>query len=209
MRDPAREPTSEPADLQAFLYASGELDPTEAAAFEARLGSDQAAREALCQAVQLTQTLAHQAPLLPDPSYRGEVRLRLRRRNRWGWLIAPRTYRGHPALWSAAGAVAAVLLVMALSQLPAGLVTGNNQPLPPPRPPETQMEPATVIEPSQVAATDDVAARWADLHSIHHVTRAHDEEMRRRQRLDERNKLTKPADRRSKPLSNLGSKTSN
>jgi hypothetical protein len=44
--------------LQALLYASGELEEAEAAEFEERLAADQTARDALCQAVQLTETLA-------------------------------------------------------------------------------------------------------------------------------------------------------
>ena len=45
-------------DWLAFCYAAGELDPTEAELFEARLADDQAAREALARAVELTQTVA-------------------------------------------------------------------------------------------------------------------------------------------------------
>jgi hypothetical protein len=45
-------------DWLAFNYAAGELQPTEAEQFEARLAEDQAAREALARAVELCQTVS-------------------------------------------------------------------------------------------------------------------------------------------------------
>jgi hypothetical protein len=45
-------------DWLAFCYAAGELDAGDAELFEARLADDQAAREALARAVELTQTVA-------------------------------------------------------------------------------------------------------------------------------------------------------
>ncbi len=45
-------------DWLAFCYAAGELDVADAEQFEARLADDQAAREALARAVELTQTVA-------------------------------------------------------------------------------------------------------------------------------------------------------
>jgi hypothetical protein len=45
-------------DWLAFCYAAGELDAADAEQFEARLADDQAAREALARAVELTQTVA-------------------------------------------------------------------------------------------------------------------------------------------------------
>jgi hypothetical protein len=45
-------------DWLAFCYAAGELDPADAELFEARLADEQAAREALARAVELTQTVA-------------------------------------------------------------------------------------------------------------------------------------------------------
>lgn len=44
-------------DWLAFCYAAGELASAEAEQFEARLAGDQAAREALARAVELTQTV--------------------------------------------------------------------------------------------------------------------------------------------------------
>ncbi|MBI1916768.1 MAG: hypothetical protein HYS12_18840 [Planctomycetes bacterium] len=98
--------------LQAFLYASAELDDPEREVFERLLGQDQAAREALAQAVQLTLSAAGPAPR-PDPAYRRCVRDRLTggltpRRSWWRRLLGRRTYRGHPLLWAGLGAAAAV-----------------------------------------------------------------------------------------------------
>lgn len=45
-------------DWSAFCYLAGELSPAEAEAFEARLGTEQAAREALARSVELTQIVA-------------------------------------------------------------------------------------------------------------------------------------------------------
>src|SRR5262245_54743822 len=45
-------------DWLAFCYAAGDLDPADVELFEARLADDQAAREALARAVELTQTVA-------------------------------------------------------------------------------------------------------------------------------------------------------
>jgi len=45
-------------DWLAFCYAAGELDASEAEAFEARLAEEQPLREALARAVELTQTIA-------------------------------------------------------------------------------------------------------------------------------------------------------
>jgi len=61
----------------ALLYTNGELEADEAGAFETRLGVDQAAREALCQAVQLTLSLGGLAPPTPHFSYRERVREQL------------------------------------------------------------------------------------------------------------------------------------
>ena len=49
---------SDQLDWSAFCYAAGEMSAAEAAEFEARLADDQLAREALAQAVELTQAVA-------------------------------------------------------------------------------------------------------------------------------------------------------
>jgi hypothetical protein len=52
-------------DWTAFCYAASELPADEAAAFENRLGEDQAAREALARAVELTQAVASAETMQP------------------------------------------------------------------------------------------------------------------------------------------------
>src|SRR5260370_21438119 len=80
-------------------YLAGALGRSDADAFEERLGTDQAARDALCAAV---------GPVAPSPSYRRAVRRRLRP-PAWRRLLTPRAYRGHPLLWCAPRAAAALL----------------------------------------------------------------------------------------------------
>lgn len=105
--------------VQAWLYASGDLPQPEAATFEHRLGGDQAAREALCEAVQFSAMLNGQRPALPQRTYREHVRQRLRPRRGFGQgLLQRRSYRGHPALWSALGAAAAMLLMLSVGRTP-------------------------------------------------------------------------------------------
>ena len=53
-------------DWLAFCYAAGELDVAAAEQFESRLATDQAAREALARAVELTQTVAAAEHQLQD-----------------------------------------------------------------------------------------------------------------------------------------------
>jgi hypothetical protein len=60
-------------DWLAFCYVAGELPPAEAEQFEARLADDQAAREALARAVELTQTVVAaeaQSEILVAPARR-------------------------------------------------------------------------------------------------------------------------------------------
>jgi len=112
-------PTSE-LSVQALLYASGEMEPSEAAAFERRLGEDQLAREALCQAVEIAQLASGQAPAAPDPAYRDRVRQKLRQRRRQLRNLAgqPSAF-GPAALWVALITVAAVLLMLVFSHMAA------------------------------------------------------------------------------------------
>jgi hypothetical protein len=108
-------PSSHDLNVQAFLYASGELEETEAVCFERRLAEEQAAREALSQAVLLCQPLGS-FTAAPDPGYRECVRRRLRPRPGMECGSGrPRVDRGHPVLWCLLGA-AAVLLVLALER---------------------------------------------------------------------------------------------
>jgi len=63
---------------QAFQYARGELSAEETIDFEDRLEADQAARDALCQAVRFCSLVRGWPPASPDPSYRLRVKQRLR-----------------------------------------------------------------------------------------------------------------------------------
>lgn len=149
--------------LKAMLYASGELDPEEASAFELRLGEDQAARDALCQAVELTQSLAPEEPPGPDPSYRNQVRQRLRqrRRQRMSMSHSPTSFFGHPAFWSIIGAAVAILLIVIISQMIAHLEVQ-----PPPRGPSvTQPQTSPGSPSSSVPDPAGVANTWADLNN--------------------------------------------
>jgi hypothetical protein len=116
MPDPSLTDTSAPRDLdvQAFLYASGELDGTEAVRFERRLAEEQAAREALSEAVVLCQPPGSSTPT-PNPGYRECVRRRLRpgaRTQSDGQAVAA---SGRAVIWCLIGA-AAVLLFLSLER---------------------------------------------------------------------------------------------
>ncbi len=123
--------------LQAMLYASGELDAEQAAAFEMLLTEDQTARDALCKAVELTQSLTGQEPA-PDPAYRSRVRhrLRQRRRHRRGLQDQDGSFTQHPAFWSILGAAIAVLLMVLISFIVAHISAST-----PPTAPGTQPQP--------------------------------------------------------------------
>jgi hypothetical protein len=156
--NPGHEPSSgEVLAFQALLYASGELDPSEALAFETRLAEEQGAREALCQAVQLSQVLRGEAPARPDPAWRERVRQRLQPRRRLGqWFTDRRFYRGHPLAWSGLGAAAAVLLMLAFGR------ESPSQPAPLPQPAAATKDSDLNHEPD-VAASADEASAWAKL----------------------------------------------
>lgn len=135
-------PTELPAEdlvLQAMLYASGELDAEQTAAFEQRLGDDQAARDALCKAVELT-ALPGGEPAEPDPAYRSRVRhrLRQRRRHRRGLTGDTGSLYQHPAFWSVLGAALAVLFMVVISHIVASISLTV-----PPTAPGTNLQPST------------------------------------------------------------------
>lgn len=82
-------------DWLALCYAAGELSAAETELFELRLAEDQAAREALARAVELTQVVA-------AAEAQGEHLVRLATTNRGEW---------HSRLsWMAVGGLAALLL---------------------------------------------------------------------------------------------------
>jgi hypothetical protein len=95
-------------DWSAFCYAAGEMSPADAEAFEARLATDQTAREALARAVELTETVATAESL--------------------GAVVA---VRQRPAVWSrrlgwmAVGSAASLLIALLWSG-----AQGTNEPKP-------------------------------------------------------------------------------
>jgi hypothetical protein len=176
---------------QALLYARGELAGAEAEAFEQALAHQQATRDALSRAVCLDGATAP----LPDPAYRDAVQRRLRPAG-WRGLLGPRLYHGHPALWTALGA-AAVLLTFglgALSRPAAGPAAAAPAPVAAADPPA---EEAASPEPPR-PSSDEMARVWAELHNSAHLTRAHEDEVRRKHRAEERS--VKADERRARPL---------
>ena len=170
-----------PSDTRlAFLYASEQLDVSDAAEFERRLGEDQRLREALCQAVAMICNLDGVPALAPSRAYRVRVRQRLRLRRSWWDLVARRrNYRGHPVFWSSLGATAALLLVLAL--LPHRVPSDGQVQTPIAESPRS----APVEDPFEdfdIAATGEMAETFASLPSSDHLVRACEEENRRRDR---------------------------
>ena len=176
-----------PADAHlAFLYVSGEMDVPEAADFERRLGDEQLLRESLCRAVELMQTLEGLAPPVPRLHYRERVRERLGTCGKW-WqrFTRVRAYRGHPALWCGLGAAAALLAVSLLSR--TVFTTDRKPPTPTqasPAPVAKQTSPIPPAAPHEEADDDmlDIAELWASMDNGEHLVRAHEEELRRRDR---------------------------
>src|SRR5438046_2966156 len=85
---------------RAFLYAGGELPEPEVAEFERQLGEDQAARDALCQAVQMISELDGFAAPAPAPSYREGVRSRLAPQRAAGFIPAGTSSTARQPIWS-------------------------------------------------------------------------------------------------------------
>jgi hypothetical protein len=164
--------TDRPGDdtLLALLYAAGELRGPAAAAFECRLADDQAARDALADAVRLGEALAGRPEPAPDPAYRRRVLLRLRAPGLWRRVVGGRVYRGHPSLWALAGAAAAALIL-----LPARTDTVPDGDRDRPPPAVAGDRPA----PPPAAAADD-AEGWPDLMRGRHLTQTWREELQRR-----------------------------
>src|SRR5262249_9038831 len=103
MNEPEPRPdAADDLEMQAFLFACGELEDREAEAFARRLAEEQPTREALSRAVYLSGFLAGGTPRLPDPAYRVRVRERLTAAR--PAAMAGRAFRGHPMLWAGVGA---------------------------------------------------------------------------------------------------------
>jgi hypothetical protein len=188
-------PPTDPADdhlaMQAFLFACGELEESEAVAFFHRLADEQAAREALSQAVYVSGFLAGGTPVAPNPAYRAAVRGRL------GPGHAPLTAGGgrarfvHALLWAGVGAAAMYLLSTGMGLRlpnrvwgpdPVPAISTNPAHLPDEAPPSDESVPPAVV--------------WAVLHTPEHLAQVHDEEGRRKSRAHELHRLLSRDERR-------------
>lgn len=175
MRDPTLQAT-------ALRFAAGDLSPAESEAFEARLATDEAAQDALAEAVRLSAAAIGQAAPAPHRSFRDRVRARVH------------GSRFQPIAWVALGGVAVALAAVVGLQL--------SPPVPAPDvgiAPVEVHEVAVAPEPRAVAVADEhpptMAEIWAELSTPDHVEKAHDDEIRRRQRMRDIHTLhpTKPA----------------
>lgn len=200
---PARDHDEHPEptlQATALRYAAGDLAAAESDAFEARLGHDQAARDALAEAVRLSAAALGQEPPAPHRSFRAAIRERLS-----GWrapaLLSRRAYRGHPLAWAMLGAVAvAACTVAGLSladreptadpEVPAVAIAPDPRPAQPAAPSAPAPGEGEVFPVSAPAAGEcgdhpalSVAEIWANLSTPDHVERSHDEEMKWRQKL--------------------------
>lgn len=146
-----------PADpelaVSALRYAAGDMPAAEAQAFEARLGEDQSARDALAEAVRLSAAASGLPAPTPDPLTRTVVAERLF--PTWVSRLFPRRrYRGHPAVWAVlgGGVAAAVAVVITLNSAPTPV-----QPVahagPPPKLMAVNMRPV----PGEPVADEDVS----------------------------------------------------
>lgn len=170
----------------ALRYAAGDLSPGEVEAFELRLAEDQAARDALSEAVRLSAAAIGQASPVPDPSFRALIRTRL------GFGS-----RSRPLLWAGLGAaVVAVCALFAVSaadraapaeEAVAAPITTASEPLANAPAPDSPAAPDAVAPEHPAGACNDeqrsVAEIWADLSSHEGVEKAHEDEMKWRQRV--------------------------
>ncbi len=204
MPNPSVQPAVSGNDLglQAFLYVSGELESSEAASFERHLGEDQAAREAVCQAVRLCLTLASPTGAAPDPAYRERVRQRLRSWPSTGRIIGQaRTQRGHPVIWGLLGAASALLVMLAL-QRPHSPAIPNDDPSSPVVDARPTNKVADDPDETPPAPPLEMASVWAELPNGEHLRTARDEELRRKIRAEELQQLATPHERRPRTFRN-------
>jgi hypothetical protein len=183
----------------ALRYAAGDLSAAEAAAFEARLAGDQEARDALAEAVRLSAAALGQPAPAPHRSFRAAAWERL---TGWcpGWL-ARRAYRGHPLAWAGVGALAVAACIAigfslgepeaAPAASPVAASPARPAAAPAPRPGPVAAAPAPTPQEAELLAAPaecgdgghSVAEIWAQLSGTESVEKAHDEELRWRQKL--------------------------
>ncbi len=194
----------DPLPLRALRYAAGDLPPAESAAFEDQLAADPAAQDALAEAVRLSAAALGQGPPEPDSDVlRAGVRERLAPFAEWcGAWVRRRVYHGHPAAWAGLGAVSGAGLVVFGLWLggagPAAPTEPNRLALPtgpaaaPPRADVLAVAPPSPSPPPQAPApADDVdpllraAEIWAEFSTSDRGEKAHEDELRRRQRVRE------------------------
>jgi hypothetical protein len=186
----------------ALRYAAGDLNPNESAEFELLLADDQAARDALSEAVRLSAAALGQAPPTPHHTFRAAIHDRL---TGWcpGWLRRG-AYRGHPLAWSVLGA--AVVFACTLVGLsfdrepePAAKVPVTVAAPAPHAPPAIAAEIAPTPRESETLASViagsaacgesptptpsiSIAELWAELSTPEHAEKTHVEEVRWRHR---------------------------
>jgi len=180
-------------NYDALLYAGNELDRDAAELFEERLATDQAARDALANAMQLTLLVAGR-PTKPDPQYREEVRSRFSHPSWWGRFWKPRIRRGPALAWVAVGGIAASVAIACwpIQPLPSPVtepvVIEVVERLPEPTieavvpiaVPTEQVADATPIPTPMGDMTSDAAAMWEEMSNSDHLQRVQEEELRRR-----------------------------
>jgi hypothetical protein len=193
MHEPPLDPADDNLALQAFLFVSDELEDSQAEAFLRRLAEEQAAREALSQAVYAAGCLAGRTPAQPNPAYRAGVRQRLTAATPPVIAGGRRAYRGHPLLWAGLGAAAMYV------------VSAGSWSWSPPRmdvpspPPVILAEHPTAPRPAPAAPVEEwipAAEVWAVLHTPDRLARVNDEEERRRSRAEELQRLLSHDERR-------------
>lgn len=99
--NPNIKPEQDELSWRAFCYVAGEFSPAEAEQFEARLATDQAAREAVAEAVELLHAVC--AAEASEPV----VAVAAKQRTAWSQKL----------VWISSGAIAAALLVVAVMNL--------------------------------------------------------------------------------------------
>jgi hypothetical protein len=163
----------------ALRYAADDLAPAERAAFEARLASDQDAREAVAEAVRLSAAALGAPAPAPHPSVRAALRARLALGGArpLAWVALGGAAVAACALWAVWLADrAAPPAARAALPPPVVEVAPAPRPVEPPAPDPVAAAPAPVEDRS-------VAEIWADLSNHDGVEKAHEDEMRRRQRV--------------------------